>query len=227
MSATKFKGAIFDLNGTLFFDSDKHQKAWKKFSEDVRGFPFTNEETDRYVLGRTNKAILEYLLERDIPVDVLQYFVVKKENYYKHLCLQDKRNLKLVDGAIELFNFLLGKDIKMTIATSSEITNLRFFNEQFKLEQWFDMDKIIYDDYKINGKPAPDMFLAACDKLGLIPEECVVFEDSESGIAAARIARMGKIIIIDPDPDYSPHRDNPYVDKVIPDFTAFDADNYF
>lgn len=222
-----FKGAIFDFNGTLFFDSDKHERAWKRFSTDVRGTPFSDGELSQKVHGRTNSAILEYLLEREIPDDVLQYFVLKKENYYKHMCLEDSKNMTLVSGAIYLFKQLIKKKIQLTIATSSEITNLQFFNEQFKLDTWFEMDKIIYDDYKIKGKPEPDMFLAAAKNLTLSPSECVVFEDSESGIIAASAAGIGKIIIIDPASENSQFKNHPAVDLVIPDFTEFDVNNYF
>ena len=151
MTERKHKGVIFDFNGTIFFDSDKHEQAWKKFSADLRGYPFAEVEMLQKVHGRTNRSILEYLLDKEIPDEVLRYFVAKKEAYYKYACLQDKENMKLVNGAIELFEFLNSRRIPMNIATASEITNLQFFNEQFGLNRWFDMDKIVFDDYKIKG----------------------------------------------------------------------------
>lgn len=151
MTKRKHKGVIFDFNGTLFFDSDKHEQAWKKFSSDVRGYPFTEDEMLHQVHGRTNRSILEYLLEKKIPDEVLGFFVAKKETYYRHACLHDKENMKLVNGAIDLFEYLVSRQIPMIIATASEITNLQFFNEQFGLNRWFDMDKIVFDDYKIKG----------------------------------------------------------------------------
>jgi beta-phosphoglucomutase-like phosphatase (HAD superfamily) len=227
MTKEKYKGVIFDFNGTLFFDSDKHEKAWKRFSTDVRGYAFTDEEIARMVHGRTNRAILEYLLEREIPDDVLQYFVVKKEAYYKQSCLLDKKNMKLVDGATDLFEFLIKSRIPMTIATASDATNLEFFNEQFALERWFAMEKIVFDDFKIKGKPAPDMFLTATEKLGVKPVECIIFEDSESGVQAAKAAGIGKIVIMDPKGENSKFVAYQEVSLVIPDFTAFDPSRYF
>lgn len=227
MIANKHKGAIFDFNGTLFFDSDKHEQAWKKFSADVRGYPFTDDEMMHKVHGRTSRSILEYLLEKKIPDEVLQYFVAKKEAHYKLACLQDKKNLKLVDGAIELFEFLEKRQIPMIIATASEATNLKFFDEQFGLSRWFDMEKVVFDNYKIKGKPAPDMFLAAAGNMGLSPADCLLFEDSSSGLEAATEAGIATIIMIDPTPDTSQFKDHPNVDCVIPDYTAFDPANYF
>ncbi len=227
MRKTKFKGAIFDFNGTLFFDSDKQEKAWKRFSTDVRGQPFTNDEMIKHVHGRTNRSILEFLLNREIPDDVLKYFVAKKEDFYRFMCLQDKKNLKLVDGAEALFDHLYKNKTRMTIATSSEITNLQFFIKQFKLNRWFNTDNLIFDDYKIKGKPAPDMYVAAAQKLNLSPAECIVFEASESGIQSATAAGIGKIIIIDPKAEKSNFIHHPNVDLIVKDFSKIDANDYF
>ncbi len=217
----KIRGIIFDFNGTLFFDSDKHEKAWKVFSKEIRSYPFSNDETLKNVYGRTNRAILEYLLQNEISDELYNKYVTKKEAYYRQCCLQDPQNLKLVDGAIELFDFLIKNKIKINIATASEIINLKFFDEQFNLEQWFDFEKIVYDDDVIKGKPAPDMFLKAAERIGLKPSECIVFEDSESGIAAAKNAGINKIIIVDPKAEKGNFHQHPDVEMVIPDFTQF------
>lgn len=213
-----FKGVIFDFNGTLFFDSDKHEKAWKKISMELRSYPVTDEEIATNIHGRTNKSIFNYLLQREITEEILDSYISKKEQYYRQLCLQDAPNLRLVDGAKDFINSLHNDNVKTTIATASEITNVTFFNKQFGLDRWFDFDKIVYDDGKTKGKPAPDMFIKAAQNLSLNPSECVVFEDSASGIAAAKKAKINKIIIIDPAGENSSFRKNPDVALVIPDF---------
>ena len=58
------------------------------------------------------------------------------------------------------------------------------------------MDKIVYSDGKIPGKPAPDIFLIAAERIGLPPSDCVVIEDALAGIKAAKSAGIGKIIAI-------------------------------
>ena len=227
MAISKHKGVIFDFNGTLFFDSDKHEQAWKKFSADVRGYPFTENEMLNNVHGRTNRSILEYLLDKEIPDEVLQYFVTKKESYYKFACLQDEENMQLVNGAIGLFEYLISRQIPMIIATASEITNLQFFLEQFDLSRWFDMDKVVFDDNIIKGKPAPDMFLTAAKNIGVSPADCLIFEDSPSGLEAARAAGIATIFMIDPKAESSRFRDHPDVKGVLSDYTAFDPSVYF
>ena len=78
----------------------------------------------------------------------------------------------------------------------SEWDNVAFYIENFKLERWFDLDKIVYSDGKIPGKPAPDIYEIAAFNLGLKPEDCVVIEDAISGINSAKAAKIGKIIAI-------------------------------
>lgn len=223
----RIKGIIFDFNGTLFFDSDKHIKAWKKFSAEIRSYPFSENEILENVFGHTNRAILEYLVQNELSGEQLNDYATRKENYYRQSCLRDAANLKLVDGAIDLFEFLQKNEIRINIATASEITNVKFFNKQFGLDRWFDIDKIVYDDYKIKGKPAPDMFLKAAENIGLNPSDCIVFEDSSTGVAAAKNAGIGKVIIIDPSAENSKFHNHPDVDQVIPDFTKFDKAIYF
>ena len=84
----------------------------------------------------------------------------------------------------------------MTIATMSEWDNVEFYIKEFKLEKWFDLNKIVYSDGTIPGKPAPDIFLIAAEKIGLKPVECVVVEDAIAGIESAKNAKIGKIIAI-------------------------------
>ena len=74
--------------------------------------------------------------------------------------------------------------------------NVDFFIDIFNLEKWFDVNKIVYDNGKIKGKPAPDIYLKASEIIGLKPSKCTVFEDALSGIEAAQKAGIGEIIAV-------------------------------
>ena len=78
----------------------------------------------------------------------------------------------------------------------SEWDNVEFYIKEFNLEKWFDINKIVYSDGTIPGKPAPDIFLIAAEKIGLAPKDCIVIEDAIAGINAAKSAGIGKIIAI-------------------------------
>lgn len=218
----KYKGIIFDFNGTLFFDSKKHLEAWREFSKRIRKTAFTDEEMREHMFGRTNKDIIAYAAGRELPEDVTEKLAAEKEALYRDMCRNDKENLKLATGAAELLDFLKNNNIPRTIATMSDKANVDFYIESFNLDRWFDIDKIVYSDGTIKGKPAPDIYLIAAAKLNLQPKECIVAEDALSGIEAAKAAEIGKIIAIASMDEKKVYENIPYIDMIIKDFNEFD-----
>ena len=104
----------------------------------------------------------------------------------------------------------------------SNKNNVDFFVEQFKLDKWFDLEKIVYDNGKIKGKPAPDIYLQAAKNLGLNPKDCIVIEDAISGIQAAHAAGIGRIIAIASMEDTALYKSMPEVSHIIKDFRNFE-----
>lgn len=192
----KNKGIIFDFNGTLFWDSQKHYDAWYEMSKRLRGKPFDDYEMVHYMFGRTNAMIMEYALGRKPSKEEAEKFSLEKELIYLDMCKQDTENTKFANGVEQFLDFLCDNGIPHTIATMSEKINVDFYIETFNLEKWFDLDKIVYSNGKIPGKPAPDIYLIAAENIGIEPSKCVVFEDAISGIKAAQSAGIGKIIAV-------------------------------
>lgn len=217
-----YKGIIFDFNGTLFFDSEKHLEAWREFSKRVRDHAFTDEEMRDYMFGRTNEDILAYLLGRKPEPELLETLAKEKEALYREQCRQDYKNTVLASGAVKLLDYLKENNIPTTIATMSEKDNVDFFIEIFNLEKWFDLEKIVYADGTMPGKPAPDIYIKAAQKLGLKPEECIVVEDAVSGIEAARAAGIGKIIAIASMESEELYESIPAVSQIIKNFDEID-----
>lgn len=191
------KGVIFDFNGTLYWDSQLHYDAWEEYSKILRGTPFTYEEMRDKMFGHTNEDIIEYAIGKKPSKEMVEKYAKEKEAVYRKRCLIDKENFKLASGAIEFLNFLKENNIPRTIATMSEWDNVEFYIKEFDLAQWFDLDKIVFSNGKIPGKPAPDIFLIAADKINLAPADCLVFEDAIAGINAAKSAGIDKIIAVD------------------------------
>jgi len=190
------KGIIFDFNGTLYWDSQLHYDAWREFSKIIRGVEFTDEEMRDKMFGHTNEDIIEYAIGKKPTKEMVEKYGKEKESVYRKRCLLDKENFKLAPGAIEFLDYLKSNNIPMTIATMSEWDNVEFYIKEFHLEKWFDLDKIVYSDGTIPGKPAPDIFMIAAKKIGLNPKDCVVVEDAIAGIRSAQGAGIGKIIAI-------------------------------
>ena len=214
------KGIIFDFNGTLFQDSKLHEDAWRDYSARLRGTPFTDEEMHKYMFGRSNEEIITYAIGRKPTHEECLKWANEKEALYREMVLAKPENIHLVDGAEEFFDYICAKKIPHTIATGREKTNVEFFIKTFHLDKWFDIEKIVYDDYKIAGKPDPAIYLKALEILKLNPEEVLVFEDSYYGIMSANNAKIGRIIAINDDPENFAHKDKVY--KVIKNFKKID-----
>lgn len=197
-----FQGLAFDLNGVLWWDSHLQERAWKRFSRGIRGTPLSEEEMTVHVHGRNNRHTLEYLLGRAPGAQEVRQLTQQKETIYRQLCLDEGLDFKLSPGTIELLDFLVSHGIRRTIATASEKINLNFLVDHLHLDQWFDIEQIVYDDGTRPGKPAPDIYLEAASRLGLDPGCCVVIEDSRSGIQAACAAGIGYIIALGPAPTH-------------------------
>ena len=217
-----YKGIIFDFNGTLFFDSEKHLEAWREFSKRLRPYPFTDEEMRDYMFGRTNEDIIAYLIGKRPSPEMVEKLGKEKEAVYREMCRQDYKNTVLAPGAVDFLNYLKEKNIPRTIATMSEKDNVDFYIEEFQLEQWFDIDKIVYADGTIPGKPAPDIYIKAAKKLELNPQDCIVVEDAVSGIESARGAHAGKIIAMASMESTDLYKNIPAVSQIIKSFDEID-----
>ena len=192
----KYKGIIFDYNGTLFFDSKKHYDAWKLFSKQLRGYEFSDDEMRNHMFGRTNEDIISYAIGKKPDRELCQKLAKEKESLYRQMCLKDRENFHFAPYATDFLDFLCEKNIPHTIATMSEKDNVDFYIKEMNLPKWFDVSKIVYDDGTIPGKPAPDIYLKAAKNLNLLPEQCIVVEDAVSGIKAAKNAGIGYIVAI-------------------------------
>lgn len=217
-----YKGIIFDFNGTLFWDSEKHQEAWREFSKRLRDHAFTDEEMREYMFGRTNEDIIAYLIGKKPSAELVEKFAQEKEAVYRDMCRKDKENTVLAPGAIDFLNYLVENNIPHTIATMSEKDNVEFYIEEFKLAKWFDIEKIVYADGTIPGKPAPDIYIKAAKKLNLNPQDCIVVEDAISGIESAKNAGIGKIIAIASMESVDLYKNIPAVSQIIKNFDEID-----
>ena len=192
----RYQGIVFDFNGVLFWDADLQIRSWQGLAKNLRGREMTDDELASHMHGRPNSYVLSYLAGRTIGGQELVDLIQVKESFYRKLCLLNPRRFVLSPGARDLLETLARSNIPRTIATSSEITNLHFFIEHLRLDRWFDVAKIVFDDGVRPGKPAPDFYLAAARNIGVAPSECVVVEDAVSGIAAAYAAGIGYIVAI-------------------------------
>ncbi len=221
------KGIIFDFNGTLFFDSHMHYEAWRIYSKKLRGYEFTDDEMRKNMFGRTNADIIEYAIGEKPTNAMVEKLAKEKESMYRQMCLKDREHFVLSPGAEDFLNFLKENNIPRTIATMSEWDNVEFYIKEFKLEKWFDLDRIVYSNGKIPGKPAPDIYQIAANNINLKPKDCIVVEDAISGINSANSAGIGMIIAIASIEDDSLYKSLPCVKQIIHSFDEIDKKVFY
>lgn len=208
---------IFDFNGTLFDDSKFHQEAWTLFATKFNVI-LSQADFDNYIHGYTNKEILEYILQRKPEKTELDTFSEEKESIYRDICLDNMEKVILTPGAEDFLDYISNENIPRTIATASYLPNVKMFFNLFHLNRWFRFEHIIFDSGAYRGKPNPDLFLAASEKICHPIETCMIIEDSISGIQAANNAGAGVIIAVDF--ANNPHKfsEFDFIDTIISDF---------
>lgn len=208
-----YSGVVFDFNGTLFFDNDKHILAWGEISKMIRGRGITEEELLEHFNGVPNHMIVSYLLGREGEPEEIQKYSELKEEFYRRFCVEDKERFHLVEGAEEFFDSLKAKGIPFTIASASIKANIDFFVEKFGLAKWIKPEDIIYDDGSYENKV--EMFLDAARTLQVEIGECMIVEDSVSGIQNGYKAGCRKIVVMDSAGKAEEYKTFPGVVKVV------------
>lgn len=188
----EIQAVIFDMDGVLL-DTEPIYTQVTQAVLDEFGKRFEWSLKSKMV-GRTNMeaaAILINELELNLTPEA---FLEKQDVYFEELFPK----CQPMPGVIELIKALSKADIPMAVGTSS---STRFFNIKTQFHQeWFQLFSTVVrgDDPEVKaGKPAPDIFLTAAKRLGVAPENCLVFEDAPTGLKAGKTANMSVIAIPD------------------------------
>ena len=187
-------GVIFDFNGTLVFDEPFHQMAWKRLIRKHLDRDILPEEFHGYINGRNGEVTLRYFFGEDIEPARMRELIDEKEETYRQIAREHPEEYRLVAGAEELFGILSQQGIPFGIATASQEGNIRFYQEVLDLYRYVSPEHIMYNDGTVKGKPDPDIYLRAAEKIGMPLSSCLVVEDSKSGIEAA--LRGGALAVV-------------------------------
>lgn len=188
------KGVIFDFNGTMLYDGELQEESWRSFIKMKTGRDVTDEEFHEYVHGRNADVTFSYFLKGELSKNEVDELTEEKEIVYRNLCLADKNNFKIASGLSEFLDYLKENQIPFTIATASALNNVKFFFEHLNLAKWFDISNVVYNDGTFPGKPEPDIYIKAANKIGIPINQCMVFEDAMAGIMSANRAGAYKIV---------------------------------
>lgn len=171
---------ILDMDGVLIDSNPLHARAWKEYLSEFR---ISTDNTWERMHGKRNDQIVRDIFGAGISEDeVFRHGAAKEAIYREMMRPQLKRHL--VPGVEE---FLHGQEGRaMAVASNAEPANVDFVLDEGGLRKYF---RVAVDGHQVsNPKPHPEIYRKAAHLLGVDPASCVVFEDSGTGIEAARAA---------------------------------------
>jgi beta-phosphoglucomutase family hydrolase len=202
------RAVIFDMDGTLVANRDFHLMAWRQLCAEV-GYSITDQELLSF-FGCTNREIFAKLSGGNLNADQMEALANRKESLYRE---SYAGRVVPVDGLTDFLFALKSLGLPLALATSAPVENVSFTLEQGKLGHWFD---VVVDATHVEfGKPNPEIFIKAAHRLGVVPGNCLVFEDAPHGIEAALAAGMGCIALTTTFPSSA----LPYPVPFIPNYT--------
>ncbi|GIP50721.1 Beta-phosphoglucomutase [compost metagenome] len=180
------QACLFDLDGVLVDTAKYHFLAWKRLAAEL-GFEFTEQDNEK-LKGVSRMASLDILLGvggLQLEDNVKQELAERKNNWYvEYISRMDAS--EILPGALEFLQQCRENGLKTALGSASK--NAPIILQNTGLTPYF--DAIIDGTRTSSAKPDPEVFLLGASELGVPPEACVVFEDAEAGIEAARRAGM-------------------------------------
>jgi beta-phosphoglucomutase len=175
-------GVIFDVDGVLIDSYAAHFESWRRLGREV-GFEMSEQQFVQ-TFGRTSREVIrEFLPLLATSADRVAALDDRKEELYREIIAAD---FPAMDGAGELIDALSAAGFRLAVGSSGPPPNV-----QLVLDHLARRDKfrgVVTGVDVTRGKPDPQVFLLAAERLGLSPARCVVVEDAPAGVAAAKAA---------------------------------------
>ncbi|WP_405544779.1 HAD family hydrolase [Streptomyces phaeochromogenes] len=181
----RYELVIFDNDGVLV-DSEPISNTLLAAYLTELGHPTSYEESLRDYMGAAMHRVHDIVEERTgerLPADFDDVF-------HARVFAAFERELEPVAGAVEVLEKLAADGVPYCVASSGSHERIRVGHRKTGLDRWFDDGRIFSSQDVGRGKPAPDLFLHAAERMGVPPEKCLVVEDSPLGVRAAVAAGM-------------------------------------
>ncbi len=178
------KAVIFDMDGVIVDSEPIHYRLNQELFQKLQ-LNITEEEYRTFV-GVTDWDMWSAIKARHRrPETVEELLSMHREHSRAEM---EKFDLEPIPGIPELLKRLKAARLKLAIASSAPVDWIMVVVRKCGLESYFDV--LVSGEHVAHGKPAPDIFLLAAEKLGVSPDECLVIEDAERGVQAAKAAGM-------------------------------------
>lgn len=185
----KIRAVIFDLDGTLIDSEPNYYEADKKLLEEYGIFDFNQEMKKKYI-GIGTKDMMKDIREKYSITDTIEDLVRKKNQYYVEIA---RTNTVVFPEMKKFLEILKENKYCLALASGSSLEIITAILSITNLNDFFDI--IVSADIVKNGKPEPDLFIETANRLNVLPENCLVVEDSKYGVKAAKRAYMHCIAI--------------------------------
>jgi HAD superfamily hydrolase (TIGR01509 family) len=174
---------LFDLDGVLVHSMPLHTEAWRQY---LAGLGVEVEDLERSMHGKRNPELVRQWFGEALAEDVVLQHGTAKEQLFRDLMVAEDPALFRVPGLLEFLE--RHKDVPKAIGSNAELANVDFVLDHLGLRRYFEV--VVHGDEIARPKPFPDIYLRAAERLGYSPADCIVFEDSPTGVKAARAASM-------------------------------------
>jgi HAD superfamily hydrolase (TIGR01509 family) len=175
---------IFDMDGVICHTNPYHSLAFREFFS-ARNLAPTDEEFAAHMFGKSNSYILSHFLKRPVTGEEFLQMEEEKEGLFRKIY---EPHIEPITGIIEFISDLKANGVKTAVATSAPRANLDLILSKLPLREHF--GSILASEDVKKHKPDPEVYLQSAVNLGQKPEQCLVFEDSFSGVSAALNAGM-------------------------------------
>ncbi|MFF1548964.1 HAD family hydrolase [Streptomyces sp. NPDC058291] len=176
---------IFDNDGVLVDSEPISNRLLAAYLTEL-GHPTSYEDSVRDYMGSAMHRIHDLVLERtgqSLPAEF-------DDTFHRRVFAAFERELEPVPGAVDVLAKLAADGVPYCVASSGSHERIRVGHRRTGLDRWFAQDRVFSSQDVGKGKPAPDLFLYAAERMGVAPERCVVVEDSPLGVRAAVAAGM-------------------------------------
>ncbi|MES2798078.1 MAG: beta-phosphoglucomutase [Bacteroidota bacterium] len=182
----QIKSCLFDLDGVIVDTAIYHFQAWRRLANEL-GFDFSEHQNEQ-LKGISRMESLELILKwgnKDLSQEEKNKWAALKNDWYLEL-ITHMTPKEILPGVKDVLNEL--KDNEIAIALGSASKNSKMILNKIELFHYF--DAIIDGNNITKGKPDPQVFLLGAEATDSLPSECVVFEDAQAGIQAAKAGGM-------------------------------------
>ncbi|AKD54312.1 HAD family hydrolase [Spirosoma radiotolerans] len=210
------KAVIFDMDGVIVDTNPHHRIAWREYYQRY-GKTLSDADFVQYVSGKHNNDILNHLFSgKVLTADESKQLAQEKEALFRELY---SKEITPVVGLIPFLQSLKDAHILTAVATSAPVENLDFVMDALSLRPYFDV--LLNESLVSHPKPDPEIYQKAMDMLGVDPAESIIFEDSMTGIQAAKASGAS---VVGMATTQSPDELRPFVDDVVADFSQMTLD---